>query len=107
MMKHVRVRTKLVTLGDDTLDSSSVVVDVGPVLAVHEEGGLVAVLLELVEELVGVGEGTIVKGEGDVPVDSALGDGDADRDSGSGKLQQAGAGSEDRETHFGIWYYRV
>lgn len=100
MMKHIRVRAELVTLGDDTLDGGSVVVDVGPVLAVHEEGGLVAVLLELVEKLVGVGERTIVESEGDVPVDSALGDGDADRDSGSGKLQQAGAGSEDRETHF-------
>lgn len=88
------------TLSDDTLDGSSVVVDVGPVLAVHEEGSLVAVFLELVEKLVGVGERTIVESEGDVSVDSALGDGDADRDSGSGKLQQAGAGSEDRETHF-------
>jgi hypothetical protein len=93
------VRAKLVTLSDDTLDGSSVVIDVGPVFTVHEESSLVAVLLELVEKLVGVGERTVVKGEGDVLVDSALGDGDADRDSGSGKLQQAGAGSEDRETH--------
>lgn len=92
---------KLVTLGEDSLDGGSVVVDVAPVLTVHEEGSLVAVLLELVKELVGVLERTIVEGEGNVPVDSALLDLDTDGDGSGSSLDEASVGGklEKRELH--------
>ena len=92
---------KLVTLGKDSLDGGSVVVDVAPVLAVHEEGSLVAVLLELVKELVGVLKRTIVEGEGNVPVDSALLDLNTDGDGGGSSLDETSVGGklEKRELH--------
>lgn len=95
------MRANLVTLRDHSLDSRRVLVDVGPVLAVQEESGLVAVLLELIKELVGVGKGTIIEGEGNVPVDSALGDGSTDRDSGGSGLDETSIGGEleKRELH--------
>lgn len=88
-------------LANHSLDGSLVVVDVAPVVAVHEESGLVAVLLELVEKLVGVVEGAIVEGEGNVLVDSALRDSDTDGDSSGGGLDKASVGGElnKRETH--------
>lgn len=89
------------TLADHSLDGSLVVVDVAPVVTVQEESSLVAVLLELVEKLVGVVEGAIVEGEGDVLVDSALGDSDTDGDSSGRGLDKASVGGElnKRETH--------
>lgn len=89
------------TLADHSLDGSLVVVDVAPVVAVQEESSLVAVLLELVEKLVGVVEGAIVEGEGDVLVDSALGDSYTDGDSSGRGLDEASVGGElnKRETH--------
>jgi hypothetical protein len=97
----VSVGAKLVTLAEDSLNGGSVVVDVAPVVTVHEESSLVAVLLELVKELVGVIERTIVESEGNVPVDSALLDLDTDRDGGGSSLDEASVGGklEKRELH--------
>lgn len=97
----IRVGANLVTLVDHALDNRLVVIDVAPVVAVQEESGLVTVLLELVKELGGVVERTIVKGEGDVLVDSAAGDRGTDGDSGSGGLDETSVGGEleKRELH--------
>jgi hypothetical protein len=98
----VSVGANLVTLVDHSLDNSLVVVDVAPVVAIQEESGLVAVLLELIKKLGGVLERTIVKGEGNVLGHSTGGDGGADGDSSGSGLDETSVGGEleERELHF-------
>lgn len=97
----VSVGANLVTLVDHSLDNSLVGVDVAPVVAVQEESGLVAVLLELVKKLGGVLERTIVKGEGNVLGHSAAGDGSADGDGSGSGLDETSVGGKlkKRELH--------
>lgn len=104
---HLRVRAKLVATVDGILNDIGVVVDGTKVVAVHEEGALHVGSVELVENRLGEGEWTIIKGDGDGVGNSAAGDDSANGDSvlawlldnglGSGPKSQSGEKSSGEE----------